>query len=134
MLLMRTDETVIEASLPHRRLIVGVESFVAVGGLMGSVQLMSGTFTPPVSDLEPLGLSSWVLPGFWLVASVVVPSGMAAWLAWRRSRWARVAVPVASVLLGIEVLVQIPFVGFNAMQLVFRVIAVVMATVAWRGR
>jgi hypothetical protein len=37
----------------------------------------------------------------------------AAWLAWRHSAWAPVAVLLASALLVIELLVQIPFIGFQ---------------------
>ena len=55
-------------------------------GLGGGLMLMSGQGTPPLEALEPLGLSSWVLPGLWLTASVAVPSGTAAYLAWRGPR------------------------------------------------
>jgi hypothetical protein len=55
-----------------------------------------------------LGLSSWALPGVWLTASVVVPSAAAAYLAWRGSPSAPRAVMVASTLLAVELLVQIP--------------------------
>jgi hypothetical protein len=119
---------------PSRAVFVTVESLVALGGAAGAVQLATGTFTPPVSDLEPLGLTSWVLPGVWLFASVAVPSGAAAWLAWQRSPRAPVAVLVASGLLGVELLVQIPFVGPSALQAVFGTVAVGMGGLALRAR
>jgi hypothetical protein len=59
------------AICPHRRTFIIVESLVALSGLAGAVQLMAGVATPPNSDL-PLGLSSWVLPGFWLFGTVAV--------------------------------------------------------------
>jgi len=107
------------SEFPHRILFVVVESLIAIGGAAGAVQLMTGTFVPPVSDLEPLGLSSWVLPGVWLFATVAVPSGWAAWSAWRRSAATPTVVLVAAALLLVEVTVQIPFVGPSALQAVF---------------
>ena len=106
-------------SYPHRMVFVVAESLVAVGGLAGAVQLVTGTFVPPVSDIERLGLKSWRLPGVWLLASVAVPSGAAAWLAWRRSPAAPEAVLVASGLLAVELLVQLPLVAPSALQAVF---------------
>jgi hypothetical protein len=107
-----------------------VEGLVAVGGIGGTVQLLTGTAAPPVEDLEPLGLTSWVLPGLWLFASVAVPSMVAAWLAWRRSPRAPAAVLVASALLAVELLVQIPFVGPSVLQAVFGAIAIMLAVLA----
>jgi hypothetical protein len=89
-----------------------------------------------VSVLSPLGLSSWTLPAGWLFLSVAVPSGLAAWLAWRRSLWAPPAVLLASALLATELLVQIPFLGFSVLQLIFGAVAIGMAVVgllAWRA-
>jgi len=108
---------------------------IALAGLAGAVQLASGTLTPPVSDIESLGLTSWVLPGVWLFASVSVPSGAAAWLAWRRSPIAPTAVLIASGLLGVELLVQIPFVGPSALQAVMGSAAVGLGGLAiYAGR
>jgi hypothetical protein len=107
---------------------------VALGGAAGAVQLVTGTFTPPVSDLAPLGLTSWVLPGLWLFASVAVPWSFAALLAWRRSPRAPLAVLVACGLLVLELLVQIPFVGPSALQAVMGSVAVVLGVLAVRAR
>jgi hypothetical protein len=111
-----------------------VEGLVVVGALSGTLQLLTGTATPPVEDLEPLGLTSWVLPGLWLFASVAVPSTVAAWLAWRRSLHAPTAVLVASALLAVELLVQIPFVGPSLFQAVFGTVAIVLAVLALVAR
>ena len=111
-----------------------IESLVAVGGVMGTVQLLTGTFTPPVSVLEPIGLSSWVLPGLWLFGTVVVPSATAAVLAWRRSAYAPPVVLLASATLALELLVQIPFLGPSLLQAVFGTIAIAMAILAHRAR
>jgi hypothetical protein len=123
-----------DSSHPHRTVFVIAESLVAIGGLAGAVQLMSGTYTPPVSDLEPLGLKSWKLPGAWLFASVAIPSGTAAWLAWRRSPAAPTAVLVANGLLAVELAVQIPFVGPSALQAVFGSVALGMSALAVDSR
>lgn len=117
-----------------RWLFIVVEGLVAVGAVGGTVQLVTGTAAPPVDDLEPLGLTSWVLPGVWLFASVAVPSTLAAWLAWRRSSHAPTAVLVASALLAVELLVQIPFVGPSVLQAVFGTVAIVLAVLALAAR
>ena len=124
----------ISVSHPFRPTIVVVETLVGIGGLAGSIQLLAGAATPPVSVLTPLGLSSWTLPAGWLFITVAVPSGLAAWLAWRRSVWAPVAVLLASALLATELLVQIPFLGFSILQLIFGTVAVGMAVVGLLAR
>jgi hypothetical protein len=114
--------------------IIILEGLVAIGAVGGTVQLVTGTAVPPVDDLEPLGLTSWVLPGVWLFASVAVPSTVAAWLAWRRSPHAPTAVLVASALLAVELLVQIPFVGPSMLQAVMGTVAIVLAVLALAAR
>ena len=57
-----TRATTINTNFPFRRTIVAVESLVGLGGMAGSIQLLAGVATPPVSVLTPLGLSSWALP------------------------------------------------------------------------
>ena len=130
-----TDEArAISTHFPFRRTIVVVETLVGLGGFAGSMQLLAGVATPPVSVLRPLGLSSWTLPALWPFLTVAFPSGLAAWLAWRRSRWAPVAVLVASALLVTELLFQIPFLGFSILQLIFGTVAFGMAVVAFLAR
>jgi hypothetical protein len=124
----------VKINLPFRRTIVVVESLVSLGGLAGSVQLLAGVATPAVSVLSPLGLSSWTLPAGWLFLTVALPSALAAWLAWRRSPWAPVGVLLASALLAIELLVQIPFLGFSVLQLIFGTVAIGMAVVGVLAR
>lgn len=119
---------------PFRRTMVVVESLVGLAGLAGSIQLLAGVATPSASVLSPLGLSSWTLPAGWLFLTVALPSGLAAWLAWRRSPWAPVAVLVASALLATELLFQIPFLGFSVLQLIFGTVAVGMAVVTLLAR
>lgn len=111
-----------------------IESVVAVAGLIGAGHLITGTATPPVSVLEPMGLSSWALPGLWLSGTVVVPSGTAAFLAWRRSSLAPLAVLLANATLAIELLVQTPLLGPSTLQAIFGAIAIAMATLAIRAR
>lgn len=73
---------------PFRKTFALVEGLTAVGGVMGSVMLIAGTGTRPVSVLRSVGLTSWVLPGLWLFATAAAPSAVAAVLAWRKSEWA----------------------------------------------
>jgi hypothetical protein len=107
---------------------------MAVAALGGGVMLAANLGAPPVEWLEPLGLSSWVLPGVWLTASVAVPSAAAACLAVRRSPLTPPAVLVASALLGVELLVQIPFVGVNGLQGAMALVGATAAGLAWHAR
>ncbi|QTE27985.1 hypothetical protein [Pengzhenrongella sicca] len=122
------------APCPHRRTFITAESLVAIGGVVGAAQLVTGTVAPPVTDLAPLGLTSWVLPGVWLAATVAVPSATAAWLAWRRAPLAPTAVLAASGLLALELGVQIPFVGPSVLQAVFGAVAVGLGGLAVHAR
>jgi hypothetical protein len=122
------------ARYPYRAVFIGAESLIAIGGAAGAVQLMTGTYVPPVSDLEPLGLSSWVLPGVWLFTSVAVPSATAAWFALRRRPATPTVVLVASGLLLVEVTVQIPFIGPSALQAVFAAAALGLGGLALHAR
>jgi hypothetical protein len=128
------DARTISTDFPFRRTMVMVEALVGLGGLAGSMQILVGVATPPVSVLSPLGLSSWMLPAGWLFLTVALPSGLAAWLAWRRARWAPVSVLVASALLATELLFQIPFLGFSVLQLIFGTVATAMAVLALLAR
>ena len=91
--------------------------FLAVAGLGGTWQLLSGIATPPVSDLSPLGLSSWTVPGVWLFVSVVVPWTVALIACVRRQPAAPLFVLAACGLLVFELAVQIPFIGPSPLQL-----------------
>jgi hypothetical protein len=118
----------------HRRAYLVAAALIAVGGAVGTAQLLTGTATPPVEDLEPLGLDSWVLPGLWLFASVVVPWTAAGVLAWRRHPATSTVALVACAALLVELAVQVPFVGFSPFQVVFGLAALVMGRLAWRDR
>jgi hypothetical protein len=122
-----------EQTWPHRRALAVLAGFTSIAGIAGSIQLLGGIATPPDSDLPP-GLSTWVLPGLWLLASVGIPSGVAAVLVWRRSPWGPAAALVAAAALGVELLVQIPFIGPSVLQLVFGLLAAAMALMAFRAR
>lgn len=115
---------------PHRGIYLVAATVIAVAGLDGSVQLVTGTFTPPVSDLEPLGLDSWVLPGLWLFASVVIPWSVAAWATARRWRSAPAVVLTAAGLLVFELGVQIPFLGFSPFQPIMGALALALGLLA----
>jgi hypothetical protein len=115
---------------PFRAAFIGAGSLVAAGALAGAGQLVTGTFTPPVSALAPLGLTSWVLPGVWLFASVALPWTVAVWSASRRSGRTPIAVLTACGLLTLELLVQIPFVGPSVLQAVMGSVALAMAVLA----
>ena len=81
------SRSVMLASL-FRKIFTLVEGLTAVGGVMGSLTLIAGTGTPPVSVLRSVGLTSWVLPGLWLFPTPAAPSAAAAVLASRKSKWA----------------------------------------------
>ncbi len=126
--------SLIQSPYPYRRTFIGVESFVAIGGLAGAWQLWTGTYAPPVSDLQALGLDSWRLPAVWLFVSVAAPSTAAAIAGLRRWPLAPTVVLVASGLLLVEVAVQIPFVGPSALQAVFGAVGIGLGTLAWLAR
>jgi hypothetical protein len=118
---------------PHRRALALLAGLTSIAGIAGSIQLLAGVATPPAGDLPP-GLSTWVLPGLWLLASVGIPSCLAAVLVWRRSPWGPPAALVAAAALTLELLVQIPFIGLSVLQLVFGLVAAAMALLAIRAR
>ncbi len=103
---------------PHRRTMTWASGFLAVAGLVGTWQLMSGAATPPVSDLAPLGLSSWTWPGLWLFGSVVVPWFVAVIACVGRRRATPLIVLVACGLLVLELVVQVPFIGLSPLQFI----------------
>jgi hypothetical protein len=130
----RSTTRILAGAYPYRTTFVVAESLVSLAGAAGAVQLITGMATPPVSDLAPLGLSSWVLPGIWLFGSVAVPSGAAALLAWRRSPATPTGVLVANGLLALEVAVQVPFVGPSPLQAIFGAVAIGLGGLAVHAR
>lgn len=59
---------------PRRWTVLAVlAGLTSLAAWVGAGQLVLGVFTPPVDDLDGLGLESWLLPGLWLAASVAVP-------------------------------------------------------------
>lgn len=121
------------APWPHRRTLLGIEVLVSLAALEGAGQLALGVATPPDADL-PGSLGSWLLPGLWLLSSVAVPSGLAAWLLLRRSSRAPAAVLLAAAALAVELLVQIPFVGPSLLQAVLGCVAVGSVALALDAR
>jgi hypothetical protein len=125
-----SSSAAVETRPSFRWTFVALEAFVAIGALSGVAQLWTGTYAPPVSDLEPLGLDSWRLPAVWLLVSVGIPSIVALVGALRRRSWTPTAVLVMAVLLVVEVTVQIPFVGPNVLQAVMGGIALLLGVLA----
>ena len=119
---------------PHRLVFSVAAGVISAAGLAGAAQLVTGTYTPPVADLDPLGLRSWVLPGLWLFASVGVPWATATWAAVRRWPSTPTVVLGAAGLLAFELAVQIPFLGFSPFQPILGAAAVVLGLLAWRDR
>lgn len=113
-------------------LLGGAQLLVSLAAVAGSIQLVLGIATPPSSDLDPLGLTTWTLPAFWLFLVVGAPFAIAGILTLRGSSRALVASLAASGLLVLELVVQIPFVGVNAMQPLMAVVAVGTGLLAWR--
>lgn len=79
-----------------------------------------------------MGLDSWLLPGLWLAGSVAVPCAIATTAAWRRSPWAGLFTTAAALLLLVELVVQVPFVGFDPLQAVMGEVALVLLVLAPR--
>lgn len=107
-----------------RRTLGTLAGLTSVAASVGAAQLISGTFTPPVDALSSLGWDTWVLPGIWLATSVALPCGAASVLAIRRSPWLGAAAAGAGLLLLVELLVQIPFVGPDPLQAIMSAVAV----------
>ena len=122
------------ADVPWRRTLAALGGVTGLAAAVGTGQLLTGTFTPPVSDLEPLGLDSWVLPGVWLGASVAVPCGLVAWLGSRRSPAVGSAAMAAGALLAVELVVQVPFVGPDPLQVVMGSVAAALVTLGAASR
>jgi len=55
---------------PYRWTFVVAESFVAIGGLIGAIQLLSRTYAPPIEDLDRLGLVIYCSRMAWRSSSV----------------------------------------------------------------
>jgi hypothetical protein len=118
---------------PFRRAMGVIETVLAIAAGVGVVQLAAGIATPPDAQLPP-GLHSWAIPAVWLFATVFLPSTAAAVALFNRARSAPDLVLVATVALGAELVVQIPFLGWSWLQLVVGIAAVAAAVLAWRAR
>lgn len=104
-----------------------LELFVGVGAAYGGVMLIRDSWGLPVSDLAPLPLDSWVLPGLALLASVAVPMLAAAYVVTRGlARAADASVLAGGTLVG-WILFQLAVIGPQmALQAVMFVLGVVM--------
>lgn len=120
--------------LSWRRTLGWLAGVTSVAAAAGAVQLVTGFYTPPVEDLEPLGLRSWVLPGVWLGLSVAAPCAVVACLALRRDPRVGLASVVAGLLLLLELVVQIPFVGLDPLQAVMGSVAVLLLVLGTLSR
>ena len=121
---------------PFRRSMDVIELVLATAAAVGAIQLGAGFVTPPDSEL-PFGLHSWFWPAMWLLATVCVPSLLAAAALSRRAASGPALVLTATVLLAVELLVQIPFVGLSWLQLIVALLgasAAAMAVVARQAR
>lgn len=112
--------------VPWRRTIMAVAAVTAGFSVVGAVQLATGIYTPPLSDIAPLGLDSWLLPGVWLTATVAVPCALTAVLARRRSPRTGATAITAGLLLLVELVVQVPYVGLDPLQGVMGAVAVAL--------
>ena len=120
--------------LAWRRTLGWLAGVTSLAAAAGAVQLVTGVYTPPVEDLQPLGLRSWVLPGVWLGLSVTVPCAAAAWLALRREPRVGLVSVCAGLLLLLELVVQIPFVGLDPLQAVMGSVAVLLLVLGTLSR
>jgi len=94
-----------------RAALVVVELFIGVGAVYGGIMLIRDSWALPVTDLEPLPLDSWVLPGAALLVFVAAPTLSAALLVARRHvRAADLSVVAGAVLVG-WILFQLAVIG-----------------------
>lgn len=102
--------------------LVGLELFVGVGAVYGGIMLIRDSWALPLSDLDPLPLTSWVLPGVALLATVAIPMVLAAWLVVRgNGRAANVSIAAGAFLVGwilFQLAVIGPQMGLQAVMLV----------------
>ena len=118
---------------PFRRTMLVVETLVGVSGLAGSIQLLVGVATPPVSVLNPLGLASWTLPAGWLFLTVAL-----LWFG-RLARVAALALGADSRaggerIAGDRVTFPNPVSRLQRLALIFGTVAIGMAVVAFLAR
>jgi hypothetical protein len=108
--------------------LIALEAFIGVGAVYGGVMLIRGSWDLPVADLDPLPLSSWVLPGVALLATVAAPMALAAVLVGRhRPAAAGASVAAGAVLVG-WILFQLAVIGPQmALQAVMLVLGAVVA-------
>lgn len=130
--LLEETQIVGPARYPFRWSMNVIEMLLAIGSGIGAALLIADVGTPPDSDL-PLDLHGWTLPAVWLLVMVFLPSVVAVLAVSKRDPSGPAAVLGASALLGVELLVQIPFVGLSWLQLIAAVLgasAAAMAVVA----
>lgn len=116
-----------------RRSMGVIEVVLAAAATVGVVQLLADVGAPPDSDI-PFGLHSWIWPAIWLLVMVLLPSAHAAFALLRRWGSGPALVLMASALLAVELLVQIPFVGPSWLQLGVGLLGASAATMAVRAR
>jgi hypothetical protein len=108
--------------------LVMLEAFVGVGAVYGGVMLVRDSWGLPVTDLAPLPLHSWVLPGVALLVSVAAPMLAAAVLVARRHGLAADASVLAGAILAGWIVVQLAVIGPQmALQAVMFVLGLVTA-------
>jgi len=120
------------ADYAFRRSMTVIEITLATAAAIGAVLFFADVAVPP-DDQLPSGLDNWVWPAIWLIGTVCVPSAIAAIALSRRASSGPLLVLLATALLGVELVVQIPFVGLSWLQLLVAlsgVSAAVMAIVA----
>jgi hypothetical protein len=115
--------------------LVMLEVFVGVGAVYGGVMLARDSWGLPVTDLEPLPLHSWVLPGVALLVSVAAPMLAAAVLVARSHvRAADASVLAGAILVG-WIVVQLAVIGPQmALQAVMFVLGLVISALGLRLR
>jgi hypothetical protein len=105
-------EPAVRARVTYTRVaLVMLEVFVGVGAVYGGVILVRDSWGLPVTDLAPLPLHSWVLPGVALLVSVAVPMLAAAVLVARRHVLAADASVLAGAILAGWIVVQLAIIG-----------------------
>lgn len=119
---------------PVRVVLIALTLFTSVGAVGGAWMLMTsgmGDVDVTTTRLGPLGFTSWVPGGLFLLAGVAVPMALAGVLLWSGHPWG----PLVALLAGLAqvawIVVQVTLIGFGSwLQATFLLVGVAVALAA----
>ena len=118
------------------RTLIALEAVTGATALAGGALLMlapdGSLLMADSAALEGTAFDNWLLPGTALALFVGLGFAVTAVWQWRRGPYARFLSLAAGVGLVLFEIVQFSLIGFHPLQLVFGVVGVVTAVLAWR--